>query len=176
MFSLLIYLFAFPHLLQLASSELKEIPAHALYIGVIDVQFVASDSDVQITLKLFSDDLEDAIINATGNRVSVQSESHCGLFKAALMDYFEDHLQIRINNQSQAFHWKSCKIVGDTHLLLFTVPHDTPWKIVQVQADFFMELFPTQANILKVNYAGEQYFGKLQRNKKSIQFSFTASE
>ncbi|MEM7368263.1 MAG: DUF6702 family protein [Bacteroidota bacterium] len=151
-------------------------PTHAIYIGVISIeQESGTDAEMaRMEIKVFSDDLEDAIANFSGKRLSVDTKQACESTQIALQTYFSQHLNLRINGLEHSINWDSCEIVGDTHRIHLSFPAIPKWEQIEIQASFFLELFPTQTNIIKIVYDGKKRFGKLSGNSTTFSTSFTS--
>ena len=68
---------------------------HAIYVSVLEIGYNEDHQKGSIKLKIFADDLEDAIHNQSGQRYDLM-EGDCDLTYEALSVYLAAHLQLSI--------------------------------------------------------------------------------
>jgi hypothetical protein len=147
---------------------------HAIYISVIEITHESSESSAEIVIKVFTDDMEDALKNVQDKRVRFLHNSDCSSNKPDILAYFSKHFQCSINNQQQILDLESCEITADAVWFTFSIPAPKKWESVQVYADFLMELFPAQSNMIHVRSGDKQQFFRLTSKDKSHLFKFTS--
>ena len=157
--TLVSYLFA----LQLLGTPLVD--DHAVYISVVEIR------EGRLQVKVFSDDLQNAIRNYDSNFRSVSDEQFCFENRASIENYFGSTLRITINDEQVAFSYASATKEGDSYRLSFDMPDMGIWTSIEVDDRHFMELFPSQTNIVKI-MGSKQRFCKLTLNKSACQFPF----
>ena len=158
-----LYAFSFP----------KEVlPAHALYLGTIQLKHELGEEQAIMHIKVFSDDLQSAIRNASQDfqpgPLSDLFEKNEALIKA----YFTQHTSIVINEEASVpvlFKWEQ---QNDIHLLSFRLSCSTQWQALDFQANFFMELFPTQSNVVSIINGEQRQFARLSKQESSCQAKF----
>lgn len=122
---------------------------HAIYISVLEI-----DSQ-QLKVKVFSDDLKDALRNDSS---SVEA-------------YFQKKINLHINNQPIRFVLKEVTEEGESQWITFLMETPSQWHSFNLKADYFMELFPDQTNVVKVRVDSPRYF-RLNQSNPSISFEF----
>ncbi|MFK7954418.1 MAG: DUF6702 family protein [Ekhidna sp.] len=138
---------------------------HGIYISVI----VVDESTVFI--KVFSDDLRDAIRNYSDDSLEPDNSQFLTTKSKLIANYFNERCELKINGERQSLEYESARTEGDATFLYFSFENDSNWSHFSLKADYFMELFSNQSNVLTVKYQGSQYFDRLQKSKSS--FSFT---
>jgi len=126
---------------------------HAMYISVVEIEKAVSDNNGFIRVKVFTSDLEDAIFNFSQQRIDL-SGGNCKPNAALINDYFEAHLGIKISDEFIKYSLASCEENDLSIWLNFNFISNANWKTVEVKADYLMELFPTQSNIVNIKYEG----------------------
>lgn len=140
---------------------------HAIYISVMEISKSESDHSCQIKIKVFSDDLEDALLNHH-REVFYEVEKRPQLLSA----YFNAGVDIEINGETSIpLVYQYSEPLSDAVWLYFDVQTPQVWKDVTIRANYFTELFPTQSNILQVQYGDHKEFARL--NKKTIRTKFS---
>jgi hypothetical protein len=137
---------------------------HALYISVIQIQQIAEKSPVQINIKVFTDDLQSALRNEFSDYSPVLEEILCQEKRVFISAYFSKHLTIQINEKNCHLTLMDCQKEGEVYWLKFEMENSEKWEKLKVKADFFMELFPTQSNIVNVAYGGEKRYARITKN------------
>lgn len=138
---------------------------HALYIAVIQLEHSPSQTVATITVKVFTDDLQSALRNANRQYVPVKAEQLCGASRQSIQQYFKDHLVLLINQKKYPLTLSSCEHENDVFLLRFDLKCPDKWKTVKVSADFLMELFPDQSNMVSIFNGEEKRFFRLTRQQ-----------
>lgn len=150
------------------------IPAdHAIYIGVVQVEHRQEDKIAQINVKVFEDDLRDAVRAAYPDEYRPGAiADFCTTHRAQVARYFRRHLRCEINGAPAALSLRSGLLEQDVYLLQFTLPCPGRWKSTRIQADFFMELFPAQSNVIHLLHGQEKRFARLTRQQATITFNW----
>lgn len=152
--------------LQLSFSQTKESwREHALYLGTIQVKYEGDSAVAHLELKVFSDDLQSAIRNAyetfkPGPISDLFTEN-----QPLIETYFGEHLQVEINGSIQVLQLTHHEQLNDAHLLKFELKSPSVWNQLELTADFFMELFPTQTNVVSVSYLQQKQFARLSKQQ-----------
>lgn len=85
----------------------------------------------------------------------VSGNEFCNAQFSLIERYFSNHFQIKINEELQVLNFQSCRKEKEIFWLKFEISDTENWESVEVFADFFMELFPDQSNVVSV-YFGEK--------------------
>ena len=147
-------------------------PDHAIYIGVIEIQHIAEIPSATVRVKVFSDDLHSAVRNKVGAEIDPVVEMLCLTGTEQVLAYFQEHLTLSVNGNELALENTACSFEGDAHWLDFTVQCPTNWESISIEADFFMEIYPTQTQMIHMNENGKNYTLRLTKSRvvKSIAF------
>lgn len=146
---------------------------HALYLGTLQLKYEEHSAVAHLELKVFSDDLQSAIRNAYETFKPGPLGDLFAQNKTLIESYFGEHLQLEINGGSQVLQLIHHEQINDAHLLRFKLASPKVWNQLELTADFFMELFPTQINVVSVSYLQQKQFARLskQRPHCTAQFS-----
>ncbi len=138
---------------------------HAVYISVMEFH------NSELRLKLFTDDLQNAIRNHSDAYVAVSEESFCEKNRRHIESYFQKKIKLRINDQPISISYRSSRMEGDSYWITFSFQRIVDWKKFDLTANYFMELFPTQTNIVKI-VGTKQRFCKISSSSSKCSFSF----
>jgi uncharacterized protein DUF6702 len=145
-------------------------PAHAIYVSVLEIEQGKSAEQGVLRVKIFANDLEDAIYNHSQQRLSLLTACEQG--SAAISAYFKDHLQLNIDGMAQVYNYTSCEINDISLWVTFTFISPANWGEVALTADYLMELFPTQSNVVSVTFKDEKRMFRLTKGSTSETIHF----
>lgn len=115
---------------------------HAIYISVLELD------KSQMKVKVFIDNLEDALRNDSNS----------------IEDYFQKKIKLQINSQNLYFSLNEVKEEGDSYWISFNMTTPENWRTFYLKADYLMELFPNQTNVVKVMIDKPQFFRLTKSN------------
>jgi hypothetical protein len=142
---------------------------HAIYVSVLEIEDIEAKSG-ELRLKVFTDDLEDAIYNQVGIRYDLKGD--CNLAQEAIQRYLSDHLELIIDNQKVSIGYISCEINDISLWITFSFSSNGQWTKVDLKADYLMELFPTQSNVVSITLGEEKRMFRLLKGdvRKTVNF------
>ena len=123
---------------------------HALYLSVVEISDMEEGMD--ITIKVFRDDMVDALRNH-GDALQSTMDS---LDDGEIRDYFSEYIKL-YPIQDQSLEVRQITVEGDSFFIsLFT---DRAFNTVgELGISHFFELFSNQKNIIKISTRGHQYY------------------
>ena len=146
---------------------------HAVYIGVVEIVRGEENKASQVRFKVFADDLEDALRNFSKETINQDEETNCGIDVQQLTRYFETYFECTINGQLVSFDYLKCEKNSESVWLSFELSAFSDWEEIMVKADFFMELFPAQVNVISINNGDQKKFLRLDKKTPSGRVNFT---
>jgi hypothetical protein len=139
--------------------------SHAIYVSVLEIE------QGSLKVKVFANDLEDAIYNHCQQRLDLLT-GNCSQSKSLIDNYFSDHLAVKIDGQERKFSYKTCEVNDISLWLTFEFNTPAKWRKVEITADYLMELFPTQSNVVSVSYLKEKRMFRLTKGATTETISF----
>ena len=135
-------------LILLISILLTSAP-HALYLSTCEIQ-IADDYTWNGQLRIFHDDLEDAIFNLSGHRPNLSEddiENHVG----SISDYILNHLFIE--NRSGKGSIVLSQVIRNQDIVEISLQGQLPelTKQLSVKNDLLMEIFEAQKNVMVIH-------------------------
>ena len=138
---------------------------HAIYISVLEFD------NQELKVKLFTDDLQDAIRNFSEDFKPGENNSFLQQNEGIIEAYFNQKINLKINGQQIRVKFQQGTVEGDSYWITFGLGNVGEWKTLSLSDTHFMELFPNQQNIVKV--MGEKpRFCKLNSQNKNCSFNF----
>ena len=146
--------------------------SHAIYISVVEIEHKDLGNNAKIMIKVFTDDFKDAIMNAFKKQIEFSDDKTCSDNKSVIEGYFDKHFKAAINGKPLSISLTSCELNGDSVWLYFDMDCPANWKDISVTADFLMELFPKQSNIISIYHGNDKRFLRLTLNSITQKVTF----
>lgn len=159
-------------LLVIACSVCAANFGHAIYISVVEISHESNTELATLKVKVFMDDLEDAIENEFRERVSLSQSALDSKNKNLVSRYVNGHLAFHVGSIKLNWELQGLENVGDAGWFSFRATCPEEWTQVQVFGDFLTELFPAQTNVFSVNHAGDKRLFKLSKEHKQETIKF----
>lgn len=140
---------------------------HAFYVGVIDLVHKTGDHKAEMVIKVFTDDLEDALVQGSGSRFVLSkaiTKQHAAW--PNIEKYFTDHIQIMVNQQEIQLQMVQTEVHQDSHWIYFEGKCAPEWQNVTIKAEFFMDLFPDQMNVVHFKEGTSKHYLRLSKSQK----------
>ena len=145
---------------------------HAIYLSILEIEHAASTNTAEVRIKVFTDDMQDALRNFNATFVPTNEDEFCQTSPLILSDYFDQHLNIRINNIPGELRFIDCQQANDVYWLNFQINCPTTWEQLIIKADFLMELFPSQSNIIHLTNEEKKHFFRLTSKESMMEQMF----
>ena len=145
---------------------------HAIYLSVAEVVHEKGKGDAQIKIKVFTNDMEDALFNEFSQRITLSDTAVFDANREYILQYFSNHFQISIDLKKQKLNLSRAELTGDAIWFYFNTGCAYDWKEVSVKADYLMELFPTQSNVISIEHDSKKQFIRLTNSKKIDTITF----
>jgi hypothetical protein len=138
---------------------------HELYISIVEINHEAQAEMAAVTIRVFTDDFEDALKNRFDKPVKFTGRTTCVDFAKEITTYVDEHFSLRISDREVELLYQGCHGEYETTWLNFEIQCAPNWERVHVKADQLMELFPTQANVIKIFHQDQKQFLLLTKKK-----------
>ncbi len=132
--------------------------AHAFYISISEIVYEA-DHSVTITIKMFTNDLQDAIHHQHNKTIALTANGK--IPEKYLEQYISSKFNIAINGEAQTLHLiqQTTEVESTWCKLKITAVKNI--QSLKVRNELLTELFSSQTNIVRIDNAGEKRFLKL---------------
>jgi hypothetical protein len=158
--------------LGLLNLDTKDLASnHAIYVSVLEIESDSDKETASAMVKIFANDLEDAIFNHSDNRLDLLT-GNCDLNSELILNYFYDHLQLIIDGNPQKYSFVGCEINDTSLWLTFEFKSPSKWKELAITADYLMELFPTQSNVVSIKYHGDKRMFRMTNSSTHQKLNF----
>lgn len=137
---------------------------HKFYVGVFQVDYFKEKKAVQITARLFIDDLEKALYKKYNKHFYVTTKDEIPEANTYIYSYLEDKLQIKINNKVQKIQFVTKEQEDNVIICYLKINFKDQIKDLEITNNVLIDIFNEQQNLLHLNING---------NKKTILFTNT---
>ena len=144
---------------------------HAVYISVTTLE-VDVDGKVKGSLKIFSDDLEDALHRFSGERPAIVGRQDLSPIASQFEQYLRKHLTIRARGGGSLLTLENLENVGDSTWAYFKTGLESPSDWLNIESSILIDIFPDQVNIVEVKLTDKPRYLKLIKSQPSAKVIF----
>ena len=137
---------------------------HKFYVGVFQVDYFKEKKAVQITARLFIDDLEKALYKKHNKHFYITTKDEVSDANTYIAKYLEEKLKIKINNKVQPFHFLTKEQEENIVICYMKINFKDNIKELKITNNVLSDVFNEQQNLVHLNING---------NKKTILFTNT---
>lgn len=137
---------------------------HKFYVGVFQVDYFKEKKAVQITARLFIDDLEKALHKKHNKHFYITTKDEVPDANSYIAKYLEEKLKIKINNKIQTIQFLSKEQEENIVICYFKINFKDNIKELDITNNVLSDVFSEQQNLVHLNING---------NKKTILFTNT---
>jgi hypothetical protein len=154
-------------------SALAYVYVHPLHVSVTEIEFDQKSKALEITMRVFIDDLELTLRNNLnhpeldllnpGNGVSVDQ---------MVRDYLKDHFRISLDNTPQKINYLGHEKESDAFIFYIEVTNVKKWKTISIHNDILMETHDDQSNLVHVTVNNKVKSLRLTKDTPANKLSF----
>ncbi|MBM3265721.1 MAG: hypothetical protein FJY97_20185 [candidate division Zixibacteria bacterium] len=140
--------------LQTASSVASS--GHAFHVSVCEIEHNPSDSTLEISFKLFADDLEEALKTAGAGVLKLGTPEENEEADRHIARYLSQHVRIEINGKPVSWRFLGKETEADALWCYAEIPGTSSVKTIAVTSTVLLEVFEDQANLVHVRVGGQR--------------------
>ncbi len=130
--------------------------AHKFYVGIYQVNYVPKKKEIQITARIFIDDLEKTLEKKFQKRIYLATPKEIAETDDFIKKYLNEKLQLTVNSSP-----KSLKFLGketEDNVLICYLTAAVPEKIntIEIHNSVLTETYPEQQNIVHFTINGNK--------------------
>ncbi|MGV9003159.1 DUF6702 family protein [Flavobacterium sp.] len=130
--------------------------AHKFYVGMFQIEFVAQKKEVQVTTRLFIDDLNKALEKKYHKKTFISDRNESKEDEAFLKNYISEKFKIKINKEFKTYYFLSKEVENNVLICYFKIKDISKINSLEVENAIFTELYPEQQNIIQFNNNGSK--------------------
>jgi hypothetical protein len=129
---------------------------HRFYVAIYQIDFVPQKKRVEITTRIFMDDLNDAVSNAYKKSTNIGTEKETPDDIALLKKYLAQNFRISINGKPQAYNYLSSEVESNVVICYLSIKEVTRISSLGVENSLLTEIHSEQQNIIQFNNNGKK--------------------
>lgn len=146
---------------------------HPYFVSTTEINYNSKNKTTEITCRMFSDNLEDALEKASGKKVDLLNPKDKKEVESLLEKYINSKLKIKTNGE-----YSTMSIIGyekeeDAIWTYLEIKKEFNPKTVEIEDALLYELLPAQVNMVHATINGEnRHSSKVTNPDKNIDIKF----
>ena len=134
------------HIILILSSLL-----HPFFVSVTDINQNAKTKTLEISSKIFCDDLELAILKETNKKIDIIHPQDKALANKLIANYITKHILLKVNGKPCNMHFVGYENIEDAIWVYFESDKLQPIQTFEIRNDMLLNLHHEQLKIIKLN-------------------------
>ena len=145
---------------------------HPFYIAVTEINLNTSDKTLEISCKMFADDLEQIIEKNNHAQLDISADKDKANFNKYIPAYVKTHLGLTIDGKASNLSYIGFEKEKESAYCYFQVENISSLKKLDVFDSLLQDFTSDQINIIHVTVNGKRQSTKLDYPEKNASFSF----
>jgi len=145
---------------------------HPFHVSVCEIEHNSEAQSLQITHRIFLDDLEQAINDANKSYFDLYEPQNPQLVDKLIKEYIEEHFQLTVDGQVVTGNYLGHEADLEAAWCYVEVRNVSTLSKVTILNTILFETFSDQANIIHVTFNGVTHSTQLAGEKKSDTLTF----
>ena len=146
-------------LVVLLSIGLISFSIHKFYVSVTQIDYVPSKKRVEITSRIFIDDLEKGLTKKYNKKINLTTTKELPEAEELIKSYLKEKIKVSINKKPQNIEFLAREVEGDVLILYTKIAVSKKINTFEIYNSLLTEVYADQQNIVHTN---------INSNKKSI--------
>jgi hypothetical protein len=164
-----ICLFSYTHI---SVNEKEDSLKHPLYVTVTEINHNAKDKTLELSCKIFTNDLEGAIEKIFNKKVDLSSEKEKAANDKLVNDYIIKHLQLKVDGKAVELQFVGSEKETDATWTYLQVINVALLSKLNITNTLLYESFNNEINIMHVTVSGNRKSTKLSAPDANVEFDF----
>lgn len=135
-------------LLALATFTLTAAGTHKFYVAIFQMDYVPEKKVIQMTSRVFIDDLESAMRAKYGKKFYIATRRETPDAAEYVEDYFAENIVITVNGTAKTIKYLGKEIEDDVLICYYTIPVNSSIKTLTIQNTTLFDAFAEQQNMI----------------------------
>jgi len=145
---------------------------HPFYVSVTEISHNAKDKTLEVSCKIFADDMEDILKKIYGTKVDLSNTQHQDQNNKLITDYISKHLVFVADGKPQKLSYIGYEKESEAVYCYFEVSNLATLKKLDITNSLLQDFNNTQINIMHVVVNGNRKSYKLDFPNKQASFTF----
>lgn len=129
---------------------------HKYYMAIYQVDFVPQKKRIQVTSRIFVDDLNSALEKKFRVKSNIGFSQETPQEEANLKKYLAEKFIIKVNGVSKPMTYLSKELEANVMICYFRIPEISKINSLEIENSLLMEWNSDQQNIIQANLNGEK--------------------
>jgi len=145
---------------------------HPLYITVTEINHNVKDKTLEISCKIFTNDLETVLEKISKAKVDLSAVKDKAATDKLIGEYVERHLRLKVDGKVVGLHFVGSEKEADGTWSYFQVNDVPAVKRIDAVNDLLYDGFNQQINIMHVTVGGQRKSTRLDYPEANASFQF----
>lgn len=147
-------------------------PMHPFYLGITHLKQNAKTQSIEISFKLFVNDLEETLRKLNAKPIDLINGSNKVELNKILETYLNAHFKMKVNGKAIKFTYIGFEIEKDVAWIYVEYKNVKSIKTVEIENSLLYDHFKQQTNIVRLEANGSEQNNKLNYPDKITKFTF----
>ncbi len=138
--------------------------AHKFYVSLCRIHYVPDSARLQITIRIFTDDLEKALWEQDVSEVRLGTDREPPEADSLLSAYLLRHFSLLVHERPLPLHFLGKEVSYDVTWCYLEADDVKPFDELKVESDLLTEHFPAQINLVQLSAGDEEKGVMLNRD------------
>lgn len=129
---------------------------HKFYTAIYQLEFVPKKQMLQVTARIFNDDLNAALENKFHTRIFLGTDKETPDDLVYLKKYLNEKFILKINGQNRPLQFHSKEVEDNVVICYLSCKEVTKINTLGVENTILIEIHPEQQNIIQANFNGKK--------------------
>ncbi len=134
--------------------SMSSFAAHKFYVALFQVNYVSEKKMIQITARIFVDDLNNALEKKHNKKVNLGSEMETADDVLLLKKYLNEKFIVKVDGQTKVINFVSKEMEGDVLICYLSIKEIKKMKALDIYNAVLTQNNAEQQNIMHFNVLG----------------------
>ncbi len=141
-------------------------------MGVTDIKYDATSKQLNVSVKLFTNDLENALRTISKKNIDILNPKNKAETDSVLFTYIKQHLAITLNSKAQRLHYIGYEKEDESIWTYLEITKAPSPKTLLIDTKLLYDFLPQQINIVHAEVNGNKKSSKVTNPDSKIEFNF----
>ena len=146
--------------------------AHPFHVSVCEIEYNEEARALQITQKIFLDDLEKGLREYSGEKFDITEKASEDKVNRLLEVYYPEKMQVSVNGKLRQFRYLGFEIEYDAMWCYLEIEKVKNLRSLEVTNTILFETFEDQSTILHIQKSGKIRSFRLSNDETSAKLEF----
>jgi len=145
--------------------------AHPYFVSVTEVEYRSKEKELGLSCKFYTDDLEEALKKFSKENIDL-TKGDKNKNQKIINAYIMQHMKISIEDKPLQLRFMGFENDQEATWCYFEAEGVSPFKNMEIEADFLYETKKEQVNLVHVTVDGNRQSSKLSNPERLIRLRF----